>query len=337
MNVQSIAAGAQSTCANGSAAERGIVVEGLEREFGAGARAVDGIELEVAPGDLFGLLGPNGSGKTTTVRMLTTLLPPTGGRATVCGHDVVGAAARVRASIGVALQAVALDPLLTAWDHMRLVCTLQGMPAARQRARIEELIARVGLGDVLHRRVRTYSGGMQRRLDLALALVHRPAILFLDEPTTGLDPQSRLALWDELDRLAHEEGVAVFLTTQYLEEADALADRVAILDHGRIVAEGSPSELKARLGGRRVVVRPARAGAAAHVEAILSRFGSAETTHDGCVRCRVDDGRVDLAVIVRALDQAQIAVASLEAHAPTLDDVFFAQTGRQLEGELASA
>ena len=311
----------------------GIVADGLVREFGDGVRAVDGIDLTVAPGELFALLGPNGSGKTTTVRMLTTLLPPTDGRATVNGSDIVREAAQVRASIGAALQAVALDPLLTTWDHMRLVCTLQGLPSEVQRGRIDELIGRVGLADVMHRRVRTFSGGMKRRLDLALALVHRPPILFLDEPTTGLDPQSRAALWEEIGRLAHEDGVAVFLTTQYLEEADVLADRVAIVDHGRIVAEGAPERLKAHLGQGSVLVRPARPSAADRLSEVLSRFGLAETTHDGAVRCRLDAPSLDLTAIVRTLDLEQIAVAALETHAPTLDDVFFATTGRQLKGD----
>ena len=315
----------------------GIVADGLMREFGDGVRAVDGIDLTVAPGELFALLGPNGSGKTTTVRILTTLLPPTGGRATVNGNDVVRQAAQVRASIGAALQAVALDPLLTAWDHMRLVCTLQGLPPDLQRTRIDELIGRVGLGDVMHRRVRTFSGGMKRRLDLALALVHRPPILFLDEPTTGLDPQSRSALWEEIARLAREEGVAVFLTTQYLEEADVLADRVAIVDRGRVVAEGTPGMLKARLGQRSVVVRPVRPSAGDRLSLVLSRFGPAEMLHDGAVRCRLKAPELDLTGIVRALDSEQIAVESLETRAPTLDDVFFATTGRQLEGDLGYA
>jgi ABC-2 type transport system ATP-binding protein len=313
--------------------EYSIRVERLVHAFADGTRAVDGLDLEIAPGELFALLGPNGSGKTTTVRMLTTLLAPTSGHATVAGHDVAIDAVRVRASIGAALQEVALDPLLTALDHMRLVCTLHGMPAARQRHRIDELMTRVGLSDVLSRRVRTYSGGMKRRLDLALALVHRPTVVFLDEPTTGLDPQSRAALWDEIRRLAREEGVTVFLTTQYLEEADVLADHVAIIDRGRIVAEGTPEALKALVGGRSVVVRPCAAARVSEVLEILSAFGTSEAAGGGAVRCRLDRGTTDLAVIVRALDRADIDVESLEAHAPTLDDVFFAKTGRQLEGD----
>ncbi|HKI17255.1 MAG TPA: ATP-binding cassette domain-containing protein, partial [Isosphaeraceae bacterium] len=233
----------------------GISASALAREFKGGIRAVDGIDLDVAPGEIFGLLGPNGSGKTTTVEMLVTLLLPTSGSASVGGYDVVDNAGDVRMRIGVALQEVALDPLMTAWDHMRLQCTLHGLTRTEAKTRAEELVKRVDLLDAADRKTRTYSGGMKRRLDLALALVHRPEVLFLDEPTTGLDPHSRAGIWDEVRRLANEEGVAVFLTTQYLDEADALADRVAIIDRGHIVAQGSPHELKARIGDRSVVVR----------------------------------------------------------------------------------
>src|SRR5919106_836682 len=215
-----------------------IEVEGLVREFKNGPRAVDGIDLRVEPGEIHGFLGPDGAGKSTTVLMLTTLLPPTSGTARVAGRDIVREGPQVRREIGAALQEAALDPLLTGRDHMRLQTALQGVPKAERRTRGDALLERVGLTDAADRKVRGYSGGMKRRLDLALALVHEPRILFLDEPTTGLDPQSRSALWSEVGRLAKEEGVTVFLTTQYLEEADVLADRVGIIDHGRIVAEG---------------------------------------------------------------------------------------------------
>ena len=220
-----------------SAARNGIEVEGLVREF-KDVRAVDGIDLTVSPGEIYGFLGPNGAGKSTTVHMLTTLLPPSAGKATVAGFDVVKDGPEVRRAIGAALQEAALDPLLTGRDHMRLQTALHGIPRHERAQRGDELLERVGLMLAADRRVRTYSGGMKRRLDLALALVHHPRILFLDEPTTGLDPQSRNALWGEVGRLAKEEGVTVFLTTQYLEEADVLADRVGIIDHGHIVAEG---------------------------------------------------------------------------------------------------
>src|SRR6187397_2678189 len=234
----------------------GIEVEGLVREFKNGPRAVDGIELAVHHGEIYGFLGPNGAGKSTTVLMLTTLLPPTAGTARVGGFDVAKQGPEVRKVIGAALQEAALDPLLTGREHLRLQATLQALPRAVRRQRADELLARVGLDDAADRRVKGYSGGMKRRLDLALALVHDPRILFLDEPTTGLDIQSRTALWDEVRRLAKDEGVTVFLTTQYLEEADVLADRVGIIDHGKIVAEGTPEELKATIGRPTIHVIP---------------------------------------------------------------------------------
>src|SRR4051794_34786543 len=238
----------------------GIEVDGLVREFKGGVRAVDGIELSVEPGEIYGFLGPNGAGKSTTVLVLTTLLPPTAGTARVAGYDVVKEGSRVRAEIGAALQEAALDPFLTGTEHMRLQTALHGLPKDERKARGAELLARVGLSEAADRRVGGYSGGMKRRLDLALALVHRPRILFLDEPTTGLDIQSRTALWDEVARLAAEDGVTVFLTTQYLEEADVLADRLGIIDHGRIVASGTPEELKDEIGRPTVEVIPADQG-----------------------------------------------------------------------------
>ncbi len=233
-----------------------IEAEGLVKEFKNGPRAVDGIDLRVEPGEIYGFLGPNGAGKSTTVLMLTTLLPLTDGRATVGGYDVVSNGAQVRAVIGAALQEAALDPNLTAREHMRLQTALQGVPKTQRRARGDELIASVGLAEAADRKTKTYSGGMRRRLDLALALVHSPSILFLDEPTTGLDPQSRTALWEEVARLAREEGVTIFLTTQYLEEADQLANRVGIIDNGRIVAEGTPEALKAEIGQPSIEATP---------------------------------------------------------------------------------
>src|SRR5947207_15904535 len=233
-----------------------IEAERLVREFKNGQRAVDGIDLRVEPGEIYGFLGPNGAGKSTTVLMLTTLLPPTAGTATVAGHDIVREGPKVRAAIGAALQEAALDPLLTGREHLRLQMALHGVSRAERPARANELLERVGLTLAANRKVKTYSGGMKRRLDLALALVHGPRVLFLDEPTTGLDPQSRSALWQEVGRLAREEGVTVFLTTQYLEEADVLANRVGIIDHGRIVAEGTPEALKAEIGRPTVEAPP---------------------------------------------------------------------------------
>src|ERR671939_644131 len=234
-----------------------IEVENLVREFKKGPRAVDGISLTVEPGEIYGFLGPNGAGKSTTVLMLTTLLPPTSGTARVAGYDIVREGPQVRASIGAALQEAALDPFLTGRDHLRLQAALHGLPRAERKRRASELLERVGLSEAADRRVRGYSGGMKRRLDLALALVHRPSILFLDEPTTGLDPQSRNAMWSEVSQLAREDGVTVFLTTQYLEEADVLANRIGIIDKGRIVATGTPDALKAEIGRPTLEVTPA--------------------------------------------------------------------------------
>ena len=308
----------------------GIEVEGLVREYRKGPRAVDGIDLTVAPGEIYGFLGPNGAGKSTTVHVLTTLLPPTAGTARVGGYDVVKEGPKVRSSIGVALQEAALDPLLTARDHLRLQTTLQGVPKAERKSRADDLLRRVGLTDAADRKVQGYSGGMKRRLDLALALVHHPRILFLDEPTTGLDPQSRTALWEEVAQLRREEGVTVFLTTQYLEEADVLADRVGIIDKGKIVAEGSPTELKAEIGRPSVHAIPHHEGDRPAIATFLARFGEPlDTTRDVAVRLREGLGLTD---IVRAVDAQGIDIVDLELRAPTLDDVFLAKTGRTLEG-----
>src|SRR5947199_2104244 len=255
----------------------------LVREFRKGPRAVDGIDLAVSPGEIYGFLGPNGAGKSTTVLMLTTLLPPTSGRASVGGYDVVHQGPRVRATIGAALQEAALDAILTGREHLLLQATLQGLPSEQRRQRSDELLARVGLTEAADRRVGGYSGGMKRRLDLALALVHSPRILFLDEPTTGLDPQSRAALWEEVERLAHNEGMTVFLTTQYLEEADALADRIGIIDRGQIVAEGTPGRLKAEIGSPSVEVVPVDPAAADLLVELLSRFGASQRNGSGSV------------------------------------------------------
>jgi ABC-2 type transport system ATP-binding protein len=312
-----------------------IEVEGLVKQFKKGPLAVDGIDLHVDPGEIYGFLGPNGAGKSTTVHMLTTLLPPTRGTARVAGFDVAREGARVREQIGAALQEAALDPFLTAHDHMRLQTTLQGVPKEERRARGDALIEGVGLAEAADRKVGGYSGGMKRRLDLALALVHEPRILFLDEPTTGLDPQSRSALWDQVERLARSEGVTVFLTTHYLEEADRLAHRVAIIDHGRIVAEGTPAELKAQVGEPSVEAVPAEPSDRERALRVLERFGDSgdcpQSSEDG-VAVRLRGGEGMLADVVRALDAAGIHVAHLQLHAPTLDDVFLAKTGRSLEG-----
>ena len=314
----------------------GIEAERLVRRF-KDVDAVNGIDLTVAPGEIYGFLGPNGAGKSTTVHMLTTLLPPTSGTARVAGYDIVRQGPQVRRAIGAALQEAALDPLLTGRDHMRLQCALHGIPRDERARRGDELLERVGLTLAADRKVRTYSGGMKRRLDLALALVHRPRLLFLDEPTTGLDPQSRTALWGEVGRLAKEEGVTVFLTTQYLEEADVLADRVGIIDHGRIVAEGTPAALKAEIGRPTVEVVPADPEQRARLADVLRRFGELVQLSPTSIAVRCESGEYGLAEIVRALDAEELHAEHLQLHAPSLDDVFLEKTGRTLEGAAAEA
>src|SRR5215218_2410 len=268
----------------------GIEVLGLVREFKNGPRAVKGIDLEVAPGEIYGFLGPNGAGKSTTVHMLTTLLPPTAGTARVAGYDVVADGPKVRASIGAALQEAALDPWLTGREHVRLQSSLHGIGRRERKERGDELLERVGLTRAADRKVQTYSGGMKRRLYLALALVHRPTTLFLDEPTTGLDPQSRSALWNEVARLARDEGVTVFLTTQYLEEADVLARRVGIIDDGRIVAEGTPEALKAEIGASTVDVTPADPADRGRLAEALAAFGEPAAAQPGAAAVRLAAG-----------------------------------------------
>ncbi len=311
--------------------ERAIEAVGLVMQYKKGPRAVDEIDLAVDPGEIYGFLGPNGAGKSTTVHILTTLLPPTAGTARVAGFDVAKEGPKVRTQIGAALQEAALDGLLTGREHLRLQATLQNMPRAERQARADELLARVGLSEAADRKVKTYSGGMKRRLDLALALVHRPRVLFLDEPTTGLDVQSRTALWEEVERLARQDDVTVFLTTQYLEEADALADRIGIIDHGHIVAEGTPSALKAEIGRPTVEAVPAVKDDLGRMETVLASFGEPCFSSVGAA-VRVPSGAAALADIVRALDAEGIQVEQLELHQPSLDDVFLAKTGRSLEG-----
>jgi ABC-2 type transport system ATP-binding protein len=294
--------------------------------------AVAGVDLAVSPGEVFGFLGPNGAGKSTMVRMLTTLLRPTEGRASVAGHDVVKGADEVRRSIGVALQDAAIDPLMTGRELLQLQGTLHGFDRKTGLARGRELLEKVGLTAAADRRVGTYSGGMKRRLDLALALVHEPQVLFLDEPTTGLDPNSRVALWDEVRELNRGQGTTVFLTTQYMEEADQLAGRIAIIDGGKIVAEGTPASLKARVGDPtlRVAVAPGQDPLSA--EAALLEYGEPISDASGYLSIRLPGGAKSVGAVARALDDSGIAIEGLELHFPTLDDVFQAATGRRLEG-----
>jgi ABC-2 type transport system ATP-binding protein len=312
--------------------EHGIQARALVREYKKGPRAVDAIDLTVAPGEIYGFLGPNGAGKSTTVHMLTTLLPPTSGEAKVAGFDVVKQGPQVRAAIGAALQEAALDPMLTGREHLRLQTALQGVPRRIRKGRVDELLERVGLSEAADRKVKGYSGGMKRRLDLALALVHHPSILFLDEPTTGLDPQSRAALWDEVGRLAKADGVTVFLTTQYLEEADVLADRVGIIDHGHIVAEGTPVALKAEIERPSVEAIPKDPEERGRLAELLQRFGEPTSASPKGVAVRLASAEYDLAWVVRAIDTEGIDLEQIQLHAPTLDDVFLAKTGHTLEG-----
>jgi ABC-2 type transport system ATP-binding protein len=304
----------------------------LAREFEGGIKAVDGIDLQVAEGEIYGFLGPNGAGKTTTVRMLTTLLQPTGGRAVVAGHDVAVEPGAVRERIGVALQEAALDPLMTGRELLELQATLHAIPKREGRDKGQWLLDRVGLTLAADRRVGTYSGGMRRRLDLAAALMNTPEVLFLDEPTTGLDPVSRKAIWEEVRKL-NEEGTTVFLTTQYLEEADRLADRVGIISGGRLVAEGTPRALKAEVGKPHLELSLVdQAGREKLAEQVLARFGRPLPARDGTLMVEIERGSSEIGPIVVALNQEGFEVESLDLVRPTLDDVFVQKTGQHLEG-----
>jgi ABC-2 type transport system ATP-binding protein len=311
-----------------------IGTEGLVRAFD-GVVAVDHLDLHIRRGEIYGFLGPNGAGKSTTVRVLCTLLTPTGGRAVVAGHDVAAEPERVRLRIGVALQDVALDPKQTGVELLRLQGRLYGLSRAAVADRLEELTRLIDIGDALARPIRTYSGGMKRRLDLAAALVHQPEILFLDEPTTGLDPVSRARVWEEVRRLNEELGMTIFLTTQYLEEADELADRVGIINGGRLVAEGQPDELKRRVGNDVIVARfggpadTARAEAARRRVELVPGVRGVDTRGDELV-VTADDGAATIGAVAVALD-AVAPVRHLTLRTPTLDDVFLELTGNHIE------
>ena len=309
-----------------------IETRSLQRTFKGDVEAVRGVDLSVARGEVFGFLGPNGAGKTTMVRMLCTLLPPTGGTAIVAGIDVVADPAEVRHRIGVALQEIGLDPVQTGRELLELQCGLYGIPGAKARARTTELLELVGLSDAADRRTKTYSGGMKRRLDLASALVHSPQVLFLDEPTTGLDPSSRLTIWDEVRRI-NAAGATVFLTTQYLEEADQLCDRLAIIDAGSIVAEGTPQELKAEMGHDVVTLGLNGADATATEAAVRRLPGlSRVVSEPGALALYVEDGAGSITEIVRLLEADGIRIGAINVSRPSLDDVFLQATGRRLEG-----
>ena len=310
-----------------------IIADGLKRYFGTGdaaIKAVDGVDLQIQAGEIFGFLGPNGAGKSTTVRMLTTLLRPTAGSARVAGFDIVSQADDVRRNIGVALQDAAIDPLMTGSELLHLQAVLYGLPKAEHRVRAGDLLERVGLTAAGDRRVGTYSGGMRRRLDLALSLIHEPSVLFLDEPTTGLDPMSRISLWEEIRRL-NNDGTTVLLTTQYLEEADQLAERIAIIDNGVIVRKGRPSELKAEVGSPTLFIT-VDSHAAEQATAVLAEFGDLRPSPEGTLGVGLRDGSGAVSTVVRRLDEAGLSVANLELREPSLDDVFAEATGHRLEG-----
>ena len=309
--------------------EAPIIAENLVRHFGD-VHAVNGINLTVNQGEIFGFLGPNGAGKSTAVRMLTTLLRPTSGTARVAGFDVAKQPNEVRRRIGVALQDAAIDPLMTGTELLHLQAVLYGIPSSKTASRAGELLERVGLTAAADRRVGTYSGGMRRRLDLALSLIHQPSVLFLDEPTTGLDPMSRLTLWEEVRRL-NQEGTTVMLTTQYLEEADQLADRIAIIDKGLIVREGRPSDLKAGVGFPTLLVNVPKDQMEA-AKSVLLGFGDLRPTAEGTLGVGLRGGATVVTDVVRKLDEAHVRVQHLEVNEPSLDDVFAEATGHRLEG-----
>jgi ABC-2 type transport system ATP-binding protein len=306
-----------------------IEASNLRKRYGE-VSALDGLGFEVPPGTIFGLLGPNGAGKSTTVKVLTTLARPDGGEARVAGHDVLREPAEVRRSIGVVAQSSGVDRDLTGRENVKLQGQLHGMRGRDLDRRVDELLEQLGLSDAARRVARTYSGGMQRRLDIAIGLVHRPRVLFLDEPTTGLDPEVRAAMWQEIGRLKADDGLAILLTTHYMEEADQLASRVAIVDRGRIVAEGSPTELKASLRGEAVHVELEGANVNGNVEAALREVpGLREVTVAGRgLHARVDDGARAVPMVLAALDAHAVPVATVTVARPSLDDVYLRYTGR---------
>jgi ABC-2 type transport system ATP-binding protein len=313
-----------------------IVTENLAKSYGD-VEAVKSVDLAVADGEIYGFLGPNGAGKSTCVRMLCTLLRPTSGRAVVAGHNVADAPAAVRRSIGVALQASALDPRQSGRELLDLQGRYFGLDAARRASRVKELIELIDIGDAIDRRASTYSGGMARRLDLAVALVHEPKVLFLDEPTTGLDPASRALVWREVDRLRRELGMTIFLTTQYLEEADMLADRVGILSGGVLAAEGTPEELK-RAVGLDVIVARVEGECSVAADAVRSLpMVRSVSVHGGELTVDVADGPGALSPVAVALAQAGVRVTGLELRQPTLDDVFLDVTGTRLPDAVVGA
>jgi len=314
-----------------SARQPAIAASGVRKSFD-GTVVLAGVDLTVAEGSVFALLGPNGAGKTTMIRILSTLITPDAGRASVAGQDVVAEPDAVRAAIGVTGQFSAVDELLTGMENMQLMADLNHLGRIAGRERVGELLERFGLADAAHKPVSTYSGGMRRRLDLAMTLVGSPRVIFLDEPTTGLDPASRRGMWDNIRRLV-ADGVTIFLTTQYLDEADQLADRIAVLDHGRIVAEGTSDELKRRIPGGHVRLQVATPSAVQAVAELLE--GAVRNDDDLQVEVPTDGTVASLRHLLGLLDDAGIEVDDLSIHTPNLDDVFFAVTGHPSEEAFA--
>ena len=309
-----------------------IEASNLRKTYGGGVRALDGLGFTVEAGTIFGLLGPNGAGKSTTVKILTTLSRPDGGEARVAGLDVVRNPERVRRSIGVVGQKHGRDPEATGRENLEMQAEIYGLVGSARRERVEQLLERFGLAEAAGRIAKTYSGGMQRRLDVALGLVHQPKVLFLDEPTTGLDPEARVELWREIERLAGEEEMTILLTTHYLEEADRLASRLAIVDRGRIVAEGTPDELKSELRGDTVQVELLESTNGAATAALSHLAGVSELAIDGrLLRARVDNGAAAIPSLITTLERAGLRVASATIARPSLDDVYLRHAGRSFQ------
>ncbi|MCW7940935.1 ABC transporter [Streptomyces hygroscopicus] len=306
----------------------------LTKTYPGDVTALNGMDVTVEQGTVFGLLGPNGAGKSTTVKILTTLARPDSGTATVAGHDVLRHPDRVRRAIGVVAQSSGADPVATGRENLQLQGRLHGLRGTALNGRVDELLERFKLADAARRPVKGYSGGMRRRLDVALGLVHRPEVLFLDEPTTGLDPEARAAMWDEIARLAGDEGLTILLTTHYLEEADRLAERVAIVDRGRVVVEGTPESLKGELRGDAVHMELREAVGDAGRTLLRGALGSLPGVHevlcDGRrISVRADDGAATIPVLLGSLERAGVGVASATIARPSLDDVYLRYTGRR--------